>query len=133
MFTNSRPFDVVAGIGGVPMAIEAKYCKTIKFAIKELKKHQIENLTKASRQGYKASVLVCYHRLQGKVADFFMLSDVLIAQRNGFEHLLPEQAALRVYARTKQEWIIQPDKIAMMTAPEQGLGNLFTEVKNPGE
>lgn len=114
-FANPRPYDANAAILKRIFVIEAKYCNGKSFSLEEMRPHQIPELKKAWEAGYHAYVLVCYKAMDGKVADFFPIESLLRAQSEGRKKLGSEEASLRVYARTKSEWLIEPQKIAAMT------------------
>lgn len=116
-FATPRPYDANAAMRGVIFVIEAKYCKTVQFSLSEMRDHQIPELWKAQQAGYQAFVLVCYHNLKAKVADFFPIEALKKAEAQGRKLLMPDEAVLRVYARTKQEWLIDPGKICRMVQP----------------
>lgn len=113
-FANPRPYDANATMSGVIFVIEAKFCKTHLFSLSEMKPHQIPELWRARQAGYQAFVLVCYGRLQGKVADFFRVETLMKAQQEGRKQLLPSEAHLRIYAQPKSVWHISPAAIVKM-------------------
>lgn len=113
-FSPARPYDIHAAIGGAFFVIEAKVPKSFRLRLKDFKPHQIPELLKAQKAGYKAFALACYdHKSYGKkIADFFAV-DVLESLRVAGEDVVPhELAAMRVYKLRGHGWDIQPDKIA---------------------
>ena len=118
-FAPSRPYDANSAMLGVIFVIEAKYCKTVQFALSEMRPHQIPELWRARQAGYQAFVLVCYHRLRARVADFFRIETLMDAEKNGRKHLSPDEAALRIYSHSRSVWDINPQKIIRMVSHDE--------------
>jgi hypothetical protein len=122
-FAPPRPYDANAAMAGKIFVIEAKYCKTVLFSLSEMRPHQIPELWSARQAGYEAFVIVCYHRLQAKVADFYRVETLMKAEKDGRTTLSPEEAHLRVYSPRRAIWEISPRSILLMLAqnPEKSL------------
>lgn len=125
-FAPPRPYDANAAMSGRIFVIEAKYCKTIQFSLSDMRPHQIPELLNARQAGYEAFVLVCYHRLQAKVADFYRVETLIKAEHEGRTTLSPDEAHLRVYSPKRSVWEIKPESIIKMLI-NQCSKTLFTK------
>lgn len=116
MFSPARPYDIHAAMGGAFFTIEAKVPKSYRLRLKDFKPHQIPELLKAQKHGYRAYALACYdHKSYNKkIADFFSV-DVLEALRlSGRDEVPHEYAAMRVYKLRGVGWDIHPEQIKDM-------------------
>lgn len=123
MFSPARPYDVDAAMNKVIFAIEGKFTDNIHLHISDFQKEkngkivrdQIDNLLEVSRHGFQAFALVCYGRMNKKVADFFSVATLQDYRAKGLNKVDPAHAALRVYASNLTDWIINPRDILSMT------------------
>ena len=133
MFSPARPYDIDAAMSQVIFAIEGKFTDNVCLHVSDFEKkkngvvirNQIDSLLEVSRQGYKAFALVCYGRLNKKVADFFSVDVLQQYRARGENKIDPEHAALRVYASTVTDWQIDPQAILNMTLHQKKLPELF--------
>lgn len=130
-FSPARPYDIHAAIGGAFFTIEAKVPKSFRLRLKDFKPHQVPELLKAAKHGYKAYAVACYdHKSYGKkIADFFsveVLEGLRLAGRDEVPH---EYAALRVYKLRGTGWDIHPEQIAAMLTRNVGVSEGIFDAK----
>ncbi len=135
--TPARPYDVDAAMNQIIYVIEGKYTDNVCLQLSDFEKkrdkkvvrNQIDALLEASRHGYQAFALVCYGRLNKKVADFFSVATLQDYRAKGINKVDPAHAALRVYALNSTEWMIEPRAIKCMTIATVKIPDLFEAEK----